>query len=251
MFARDLLDSLRSSSQSPWWTLRCELAAHKRGRRGAFRPAEPKVAITRSGEFFTLTHDFVYTDPAGKEWVAPEGTMSDGASIPRLLWPIIGSPMRGKYVNAAILHDFYCSKRHEPWRLVHRMFHDAMLTSGVTAFQANIMYQGVYWGGPKWTPMDEHNASLEVRMRSDTPLSEIGPSSYVETQEMLNERIRLTIEERSTSEKKMNYAFCHLVRGEELWIVAPHLGLGFLENDYLMAREMIEDPNRWYATTSL
>jgi hypothetical protein len=38
-------------------------------------------------------------------FLAPEGMITDGASIPRLFWRLIGSPFTGKYRRAAIIHD--------------------------------------------------------------------------------------------------------------------------------------------------
>ena len=39
----------------------------------------------------------------------PRGFRSDGASIPRLLWPICGTPMQAPRIYAAICHDYiYC-----------------------------------------------------------------------------------------------------------------------------------------------
>jgi hypothetical protein len=33
------------------------------------------------------------------------GLWTDGASIPKVLWSIVGSPLTGKYVRASIVHD--------------------------------------------------------------------------------------------------------------------------------------------------
>jgi hypothetical protein len=75
----------------------------------------------------------------------------------------MGGPFEGKYRDASIIHDFYCSKRHRPWKQVHRMFFDGMITSGVGKGRAYVMYAGVYAGGPRWTDMDIHNALIIER----------------------------------------------------------------------------------------
>jgi hypothetical protein len=122
----------------------------------------PKVELLRDGRVIRLLEDFTFTDPSSQLWTAPKGSHADGASIPRILWSMIGGPLDGKYRDASIIHDFYCSKRHKPWQSVHRVFYEAMLTSGVPEPKALIMYAGVYMGGPRWTDMDVHNASIIV-----------------------------------------------------------------------------------------
>ena len=129
--------------------------------RGSY-PSRPKVEFDDEGRIVTLLENFVYVDPVEERWTAPKGAKADGASIPRPLWPLIGGPFEGKYRNASIIHDFYCSKRHKPWQKVHRMFYDAMITSGVGNAKAMIMYGGVYKFGPKWTEMDTHNTLIGI-----------------------------------------------------------------------------------------
>lgn len=48
---------------------------------------------------------FTFTDPAGKVWKAPVGSVVNGASIPRPLWSVVGSPYTGDYRRASIVHD--------------------------------------------------------------------------------------------------------------------------------------------------
>jgi hypothetical protein len=57
---------------------------------------------------------------------------------------------RRPYRNASIVHDHFCDIRTQPWPDVHRMFHDAMLCSGVPYLKARIMFYAVYRFGPRW-----------------------------------------------------------------------------------------------------
>ena len=59
---------------------------------------------TRAGKL-QLTRDVVYVDNGGKRWVAPKGMQSDGTSMPRILWPILGHPFTGKRLKPALIHD--------------------------------------------------------------------------------------------------------------------------------------------------
>jgi hypothetical protein len=103
------------------------------------------------GRVMELQDDFSYVDPAGVSWLAPRGSKVDGASIPPAAWSLIGGPFEGKYRNASVIHDVACQKKDRPWQKAHRMFYDAMLTSGVPSLKAKVMYAAVLVGGPKWS----------------------------------------------------------------------------------------------------
>jgi hypothetical protein len=117
-----------------------------------------------NGIHMEVIHPFAYQDSKGKQWLVPAGTHVDGASIPRGLWTIVGSPLTGLYRNASVVHDYFCDVHLEPWRAVHRVFYDAMLTSGVPAARAKLMYLAVYYGGPRWTDTSVHNTRDVVRI---------------------------------------------------------------------------------------
>ena len=99
-----------------------------------------------------LLDDFAYVDPAGGEWKAPKGAIVDGASIPQVLWSVVGSPYTGEYRNASVVHDVACIKRDRPWQDVHRMFYEACRAGGVGEQKTKLMYAAVYHFGPKWAP---------------------------------------------------------------------------------------------------
>jgi hypothetical protein len=105
---------------------------------------EDKTRIMR------LLRDFWFVDGNGKMWTAPEGSVIDGASIPRFFWRAVGGPFSGRYREPSVIHDVYCVTRTESHEDVHRMFHEAMLCNGVGEKKAWSMYKGVRWFGPKW-----------------------------------------------------------------------------------------------------
>lgn len=106
---------------------------------------------SNDGRTMTLTEAFGYVSPDGRRWPVPAGTVIDGASIPRVFWSIIGGPFEGSYRNASVVHDHYCNVRTRRFRDVHRMFYDAMLTSGVADTKAWVMFQAVDQFGPRWS----------------------------------------------------------------------------------------------------
>lgn len=112
---------------------------------------EPAVKLLRDGGKVQLSEKFTYVDPIGVEWEVPKGAVVDGASIPRVLWSIVGSPFTGQYRDASIIHDYYCETKDRPWRSTHRVFYDAMVRSGTSPKRAQLMYFAVYRFGPRWT----------------------------------------------------------------------------------------------------
>ena len=98
-----------------------------------------------------LVEPFVFHDNRSVEWAVPAGAVVDGASIPRVLWPLIGSPFVGDHRRASVVHDHFCALKNRRWQAVHRMFYDALLASGVHRLRAMILYGGVFAGGPRWT----------------------------------------------------------------------------------------------------
>lgn len=74
------------------------------------------------------------------------GFLTDCASVPRLLWPIVPAS-DGQYDPAAVIHDKAVRFR----KLLdlslpdcHRLFLDALLTRKVPAWKARAMYAAVY-----------------------------------------------------------------------------------------------------------
>jgi len=97
-----------------------------------------------------LREDFGFEDQAGKLWLAPQGQVLDGASIPPAFRDRIGMPFVGDYRRASVVYDYYCHVMSEPWRDVHRMFYSASLTEGVGEVNAKVMYATLYAAGLRW-----------------------------------------------------------------------------------------------------
>jgi Protein of unknown function (DUF1353) len=98
----------------------------------------------------TVMSELRYTDPQGVVWIAPAGSVVDGASLPRSLWSIMGGPFEGQYRNASILHDVAYDQHNRPWQDCDRMFYNAMRCSGVGRVEAGTMYYALYKLGRHW-----------------------------------------------------------------------------------------------------
>jgi hypothetical protein len=101
------------------------------------------VSWEEDAERMTVLLELTYTDPRGRIWTVPEMFVTDGASIPRPLWALIGSPFNGRYRVPAVLHDAaYC------WvgitkQDADRMFYEAMREAGVGWLKAGLMWAAV------------------------------------------------------------------------------------------------------------
>lgn len=136
-----------------------------------------------------LLQPFEFIDPKGNHWLAPKGSVVDGASIPQFAWSVIGGPFEGLYRSASVIHDVACDKKSKPWNLVHEVFYQAMIASGVNLTKAKIMYAAVYHFGPRWvTP----NAAGTIGGTADVPpVNTLTPADF--------ERLKAEIESRDES----------------------------------------------------
>lgn len=137
------------------------------------------------GRTMSLVQDFAYEDPGAERWNAPAGSVVDGASIPRVMWTIIGGPFEGLYRDASVIHDVACVARSRSWREVHEAFYFAMRASGVGEVQAKVMYAAVYHFGPRWTSSRKPGSYVSANF---------GPPPVLNDADF--ERLRLAIEAR-------------------------------------------------------
>lgn len=123
-----------------------------------FRPPEPAVRLEDDGRSITLLEPLSYCTSGGIVHTAPAGLRCDGASIPRALWSLIGSPYTGDYRLAAIMHDSLCQQASE-WGgragLRLRQYADGLFgemagACGAGAFQRAYLVAGVRLG-TLWT----------------------------------------------------------------------------------------------------
>ncbi len=128
-----------------------------------------------------LLEDIAFTDADGKVWRARKGAILDGESIPRELYATDGLPYPSEYRRAAVVHDYFCRARTEPWRQVHRTLHQASTVEGVSEAQANILYAVVYAGGWRWEPRGSscyrscHAAAASLAWRPAVTQAQIQP----------------------------------------------------------------------------
>jgi hypothetical protein len=98
-----------------------------------------------------ILQEFTYCDSKKVHWTVPKGLIIDGASIPRILWSIMGSPYIGKYRRPSVVHDAYCKLKIRSYKDTHKVFKEMMQVEGVGCIKIFFMYWGVkLFGFKKW-----------------------------------------------------------------------------------------------------
>ena len=143
-----------AGDKTPAWVRGASRTSNKWGHYSGYVEARWE----NDGRNMTLLSELRYTDPDGVVWIAPAGSVVDGASIPRSLWSLMGGPFEGKYRNASVLHDVSYDQKTRTWAECDRMFYNAMRCSGVSAVEAGTMYYalrkfGHHWKAPKAAPV--------------------------------------------------------------------------------------------------
>ena len=103
---------------------------------------------TKRGDIFTLLTPIQYDG-----FVIPEGFESDGASVPRILWPVVFPADDLQAMYGAIVHDFLYRTHPKGWDKAQadETFQFLMEKGGVPKRRARLAYIGVkLFGGPSW-----------------------------------------------------------------------------------------------------
>jgi hypothetical protein len=111
-----------------------------------------------SDRHMRLLEELWFRDPDGRVWTTPAEYWIDGASIPRALWTLVGSPYTGDYRRASVVHDKACDEAvGDPAarRATDRMFYHACRAGGCSVIEATLLYVGVRIGAltlrvPAW-----------------------------------------------------------------------------------------------------
>lgn len=75
----------------------------------------------------------------------PAGTVTDLATVPRLLWALF--PPHGRWAKAAIVHDYLYDRAIGSKAYADRTFLEAMEVLGVSRFARTVMYWAARWFG--------------------------------------------------------------------------------------------------------
>lgn len=92
----------------------------------------------------------------------PKGFITDGASIPKFAWPIVGHPLQ-KYAQAAVVHDYLYHTQTSKRKRADVIFHEAMGVLKVANWKRTIMYQAVRRFG--WIPWNKRAKILKANAK--------------------------------------------------------------------------------------
>lgn len=96
--------------------------------------------------YWELLSQLIYVADSGEVFIIPMGFKTDGATVPRIFWPIF--PPMWKYSKAAVLHDYLIVSKIKTFPEANTYFREAMISLEVNSTQLWFMYQAVclwYW----------------------------------------------------------------------------------------------------------
>ena len=97
------------------------------------------------GRHVKLMEPLVFIRPNGEVITAPIGTLSDGASTPPVIWPVI--PPFGSYWLATVLHDYLYRITKRDKDECDLILLEAMVSLEVPLLLREAIYEGVHLGG--------------------------------------------------------------------------------------------------------
>jgi len=106
-----------------------------------------KVNIIKEDVFILL--EDVVVESLGYKITVKKGFDFDGASIPKWLWSIYGSPLNGNYVVASLIHDGLYASQKVTKSVSDKIFLDIMKQSSVGYIKRTSMYLAVRVLGSK------------------------------------------------------------------------------------------------------
>lgn len=111
-------------------------------------PFDSPLTVTRVGDTTWMVVNAISYRGVTDRWTVPAGSMTDFASVPRvLLWL---APREGRWTPAAVLHDRLCSVEIAAGTISPRdvdgVFRRVMRELGVPPILRWLMWGGVRWG---------------------------------------------------------------------------------------------------------
>ena len=106
--------------------------------------------LPRRDRTWRLTAGLGYTDSSGRRHRIPGDFETDGCSIPRFFWRLIGHPMDEKYIAAAVIHDALWRQAlagEQTFSYANWVFRDALRSSGVWWWRRTAMWLAVTLNG--------------------------------------------------------------------------------------------------------
>ena len=111
----------------------------------AFFPRKPAIRPLEGADYVLAQRFYFPVTVCG--WkvtvLVMPGFRTDGASIPRLLWRVLGHPFEADTIGAAVRHDYAYQTGRVPRKDADAAFYDNLRADGVGAVKARLFYFGV------------------------------------------------------------------------------------------------------------
>lgn len=111
----------------------------------SFTECPPLIAIPPDYKLYKVQTDFEYhvgAEDSNEIIYVKAGTITDGASIPKFAWSIIGGPL-GRYAPAAVVHDECYRRKLYPRKRCDQIFLEAMKVLRIWIIKRLMMYRAV------------------------------------------------------------------------------------------------------------
>jgi len=107
-------------------------------------PTSLKLLYVPADSWLQPTHFMLLEDVTVANFLIPSGFVFDGATVPRLLWPIF--PPHGRYLIAALLHAYLLSRDDVSDVVADFLFMKTLKVLGIKRWRCWGMYLGVRMG---------------------------------------------------------------------------------------------------------
>jgi hypothetical protein len=97
-----------------------------------------------------LEYDFSYENDY-IEVIVKSNFITDGASIPKILWSIIGNPLENDLLKPSIIHDGLYTLMQKPRLECDKLLKEMLLFNGTSKMKAYFIYYAVrFFGASHW-----------------------------------------------------------------------------------------------------
>jgi len=142
--------------------------------RGPFPRFSGNVTITQypdNPELFKVKESFLYRSLEDVCYCVLPGWLTDGGSIPRLMWRVLGPPIRHPGLPAFILHDILYKSGVVSRKKADDLLLEALEDCGVGWLKRWAIYSGVRIGG-QLPYEEESNEIMSHYIRISDPCTE-------------------------------------------------------------------------------
>ena len=116
----------------------------------------PSLSPIINGEVWELSEHW-HIVLCGRCVTIPKGFLTDGASIPRILWRVCGHPMSTKRISVAVVHDAIYSGELKGYtrKEADTIYRDALIEQGWPKWKAYLEYFTLRaCGASHWSKID-------------------------------------------------------------------------------------------------